>query len=245
MRENHATAKDLEDYMLCDAPPAPTRDEQPRPRPQADMMPHRPQQGVPAQMPARPQQVAMDENGEWQMRNEAEELAVINRLRAAKAIPATYQTAEQVAYAIQILKRRGLDPMVCIGDTGFVNGKYIMYNDVPLAIAQQTGQLEHIEEFTYAIEPDGTYKRRCYENANLHKRPDGAVCVIKRRGHEKVEFSWTKEEAQDSGQLNKPGPWKTDFAGMLKYKARARALRSQFAWALAGGNGKNDDIDIG
>lgn len=208
---------------------------QPQQRPQNStaMARHAPQQSV--ALAVRQDKVTFDDRGNWTMRDETEELAIIHRLRAARAIPQSFENNDQVAYAMQFLKKRNLDPMVCIGDTGFVNGKFILYNDAPLAIVEKTGLLEYFEEFTYTVDDKGEYKRRCYENRNLHERPAGAVCVVQRRGRPKMEFAWSVQDAREARQMDKPGPWKTDLAGMLKYKARSRALKSQFASALAGG----------
>lgn len=193
----------------------------------------RPQQGVP--QANRQPGTAMDQHGNWLMRNEHEEFAVIARLRKAQAIPKTYINDEQVAYALQVLRSKGHNPLASIGDTGFINGKYTEYNDLPLATAQKSGELEHFDEFVYTMGEDNTYKRACFANNNLHLEPAGAVCIMQRKGQEPREFYYTRDQAKVAGQYGKAGPWKTDFPGMLKYKARSRALRSVFADALSGG----------
>ncbi len=195
----------------------------------------------PQQQVQRTPGMAMDSHGNWQMRNEGEELAVIARLRKAQAIPKSYQNDEQVAYALQVLRSKGHNPLASLGDTGFINGKYTEYNDLPLATAQKSGELEHFDEFVYTMGDDNSYKRASFANNNLHLEPAGAVCIMQRKGQEPREFYYTRDQAKVAGQYGKAGPWKTDFPGMLKYKARSRALRSVFADALSGAGGEADE----
>ena len=56
-------------------------------------------------------------------------------------------------------------------------------------------------------------------------RHDAVTCVVRRPGQPAVEVRYTREDAQRSGQLAKPGPWQKYTRDMLYAAATKRACR--------------------
>lgn len=111
-----------------------------------------------------------------------------------------------------------------------VNGACSLYGDMGLALVRQSGQLEHFEE---RIDGEGDTRK--------------AVCVIKRKGYPARTFDYpfalaVKLKSYQSAQT-KGGPWADDPDNMLMWRARWRALRTEFTDILNGLGGAEEQED--
>ena len=113
----------------------------------------------------------------------------------------------------------GLTPMAALQSIGLINGKPCLYGDGLLGVVRASGVFEWIkEELT-----DGV-----------------ASCIVKRRGEEPLERTFSEADAKLAGLWGKrttkgePTPWITYPQRMLAMRARAFALRDAFADVLKG-----------
>lgn len=178
--------------------------------------------------------VEFDEHGNWAMHTPEQEVAVIRRLRGAGALPDSFETDLQIAFAVQALKAGGMNVYASIGHVAFIYGRYTEFDDVPLAKVLRTGLMEHHDEWGFTLKEDGGYLRMDFENGNLHLPAAGAVCEIKRQGRPLRKFAYTAEQARRNGSANKKGAWSQDPLVMMIRKARSRAFNKEFADILYG-----------
>jgi hypothetical protein len=113
----------------------------------------------------------------------------------------------------------GLTPMAALQSIGLINGKPCLYGDGLLGVVRASGVFEWIkEELT-----DGV-----------------ASCIVKRRGEDPLERTFSEADAKLAGLWGKrtskgePTPWITYPQRMLAMRARAFALRDAFADVLKG-----------
>mgnify|MGYP006921338498 CR=1 FL=1 len=116
-----------------------------------------------------------------------------------------------------------------------VNGVCSLWGDMGLALVRQTGQLQRFEEH---IEGDGDDRK--------------AVCVIQRQGYPVKTFEYSLRLAKGlksyqaaykiDAKSGKPGggPWYDDPDNMLMWRARWRALRTEFTDVLNGLGGAEE-----
>jgi len=155
--------------------------------------------------------------------------------------PKQHDTIEKLYQATLLVRSFGfLDNAVA--KVAIIHGVPSFFGDLPLALAQRHPDFEWIQETFIDI----NYKEINRANKNLHEEPFAAICVIKRKGSEPVEFFYTMANATKAGQYKiefrdkederkfKLTPWWKYTQIMLKYKARSLALKSQFADALNG-----------
>jgi len=114
--------------------------------------------------------------------------------------------------------------------TAPVNGVCNLYGDMGLALVRQSGQLQSFEEHI-----DGVG-----ENRTAH-------CTVQRKGYTLKTFSYPmslamKLKSYQTAQT-KGGPWKEDPDNMLMWRARWRALRSEFTDILNGMGGAEEQDD--
>lgn len=112
-----------------------------------------------------------------------------------------------------------------------VNGQCTLYGDAGLALVRASGQLAKFEE---THEGDGDDRR--------------AVCVIQRAGQPEKRFEYSlalaKKLVSYKKQVDKKvGPWWADSDNMLSWRARWRALRSEFTDVLMGMTGAEEAED--
>lgn len=96
----------------------------------------------------------VDENGVPMLLNEKQQMryarmwldnGVVNRK--------SFQNALQVLAGIQAIKALGLQPMTALRQTGFANGQFIVFGDIPLAVVRRSKELEWIDEKDLCLEP--------------------------------------------------------------------------------------------
>lgn len=122
--------------------------------------------------------------------------------------------------AINLGMEIGLPPMRALQSIAVVNGKPAIYGDAQLALVRGSGLLEFFEE---SLEGE-------FGNDNF-----AAVCKLKRKGDQDTTIEkFTVADAKRANLWDKPGTWKSHPKRMLRYKARAFALRDKFADVLLG-----------
>jgi hypothetical protein len=118
-----------------------------------------------------------------------------------------------VVIAIQMGADVGLKPLQALQSIAVVNGKPSIYGDAALALALSSGQIESLKETD-----DGT----------------AAKCIIKRKGLEPVERTFSMDDAKTAGLLGKAGPWTNYPKRMRQMRARGFALRDAVPDLLMG-----------
>lgn len=122
--------------------------------------------------------------------------------------------------AINLGMEIGLPPMRALQSIAVVNGKPTLYGDAQLALVRGSGLLEIFNESYEGIEGTDSFL---------------AICEIKRKGDKETAIEkFTVADAKKAGLWGKTGPWSTHPKRMMRYKARAFALRDKFADVLLG-----------
>lgn len=118
-----------------------------------------------------------------------------------------------VLVAIQWGMELGLKPMQAMQNIAVINGRPSLWGDALLALVLASPVCEYIEEW----EEGGTAYIKC-----------------KRRGKPEDVQSFGEEDAKKAGLIGKQGPWTQYPKRMKKMRARAFALRDNFADVLKG-----------
>ncbi|MBR7998302.1 hypothetical protein [Burkholderia vietnamiensis] len=118
-----------------------------------------------------------------------------------------------VLVAIQWGMELGLKPMQAMQNIAVINGRPSIWGDALLALVLASPACELIDEWEEA----GT-----------------AYCKVKRRGKPEHITAFSDEDAKRAGLLGKQGPWQQYPQRMKKMRARAFALRDNFADVLKG-----------
>jgi len=171
----------------------------------------------------------MTENGLLVGKTMGEMYRIAKMLVASEMVPKSYKTPEQVMAGMQFAISLRLNPFVSLRQIAVVNGQPSLWGDLPLGLARRTGELEVFKEFFI----DQEYKEISFENRNLQEEMWGAICIIKRKGHEQKSFSFTKKdrEKQKGGVAD---IWAKYEKIMYMRKARGLALKSEFSDVLEG-----------
>jgi len=98
-----------------------------------------------------------------------------------------------------------------------INGKPTVYGDGLLAVCQRSPDYEWMKE------------EQVGDDSEMM-----AVCIVKRKGSEPHEVSFSQGDASRAGLWGKRGPWSQYPKRMLQMRARGFALRDQFSDALCG-----------
>lgn len=174
--------------------------------------------------------IEMDSSGYIKPKDLGEMMRLSTAYLRSGMLPARFKSPEQVLVAFQMALELGLPPLTGIRQIAIVNGNPSLYGDLPLAVVQQSGNMESIRE--YHIDDKG--KEICTENGNLAADAWGAVCIVKRKGDiETLETFFTMEDAKKAALLGSP-VWKKYPKRMLKYRARGQALKDKFSDSLNG-----------
>ncbi|RYF48171.1 MAG: hypothetical protein EOO38_10685 [Cytophagaceae bacterium] len=176
----------------------------------------------------------LDDRGLYIVRDQAEECRIAHMLISTGAVNKTLNSASKVVMAMQAAKSLNLNPYTALRQMAFINNCLTFYGDLELAVVRMAGQLEGIEEFKFCLNEDGKYERRCFANSNLHLPAYGAVCRVKRRGHDWAEEAFTEADAQKANLWGKTPTWKQYPDRMLQMRARGLALRNNFSDATQG-----------
>lgn len=124
-----------------------------------------------------------------------------------------------ILVAIQWGMELGLQPMQAMQNIAVINGRPSLWGDAVLALVLSHPLCEDVVERYEGDPTSESFK---------------AVCIAKRKGREDKTGEFSVADARLAGLLDKAGPWKQYRDRMLKMRARAFALRDQFADVLKG-----------
>ena len=119
--------------------------------------------------------------------------------------------------AIQWGMELGLKTLQCMQNIAVINGRPSLWGDAVMALVLAS---PHCKDVIELYEGDG-------ENY-------AAVCIAKRHGRADKMARFSLADAKAAGLLGKSGPWTQYRDRMMKMRARAFALRDQFADVLKG-----------
>lgn len=123
-----------------------------------------------------------------------------------------------ILICIMMGERLGYDPFQSLQNIAVVNGKPMIYGDEPLARVQRSAEYEWHKE----------------DDLDTIAKTQKATCTVKRKGSAPHSVTFTVSQAEKAKLWGKPGPWQQYPERMLQLRARAFALRNQFAAALSG-----------
>jgi len=119
-----------------------------------------------------------------------------------------------IVYGLEL----GLNPLQALQSVSVINGRPAMFGDAPLALCLKSGLMEGSPQESMEGEGD-----------NL-----AAICTVKRVNSMPATTRFSVGMAKKAKLWGKPGPWTQYPARMLQVRARAMALRDQFADVLSG-----------
>lgn len=175
--------------------------------------------------------IEADESGLLVGKDVSQQYQLAKAYAASGMLPQSYKTPEMVLTAMQYAYEVGLKPLTAMRQIAVINGTPSFYGDLPLAIVMNSKKMVSINE--YIIDED--QKEICIKNKNIQAKVFGAVCTVIRDNKLEVERYFTIEDAQQAGLLNRDC-WKHYTKTMLKYRARAMALKDCFPDVLNGIN---------
>lgn len=122
--------------------------------------------------------------------------------------------------------RLGLDLFSSLSGIAVVNGRATLWGDALLAVCQQHPAWE---DYQQEITGEGDAQQ--------------AVVTVKRKGRSPHTETFSVADAKRAGLWGKQGPWTQHPKRMMALRARAFALRTVFADALAGFHAKEEMDD--
>lgn len=147
-------------------------------------------------------------------------------LSKSDLIPKGFQGApNNILIAGAMGARLGLDLFSSLAGISVVNGRATLWGDALLAVCQQHPEFE---DYQQEVTGDGDKM--------------SAKVTVKRKGRSPVVETFSMEDAKRAGLAGKQGPWSQYPKRMLALRARAFALRTAFADALAGFHAR-EEID--
>jgi len=132
------------------------------------------------------------------------------------------RTEAEIILCVSTGMEVGLGPAASFQNIAVINGVPSIWGDALPGLAYAGGNVEYIEEFFEGDFDKGTLT---------------AVCLVKRKDERKEhreEFSITDAKRANLWKNTKKFPWITDPKGMLRRRAKARALRTKFPDVLCG-----------
>ena len=119
-----------------------------------------------------------------------------------------------IVYGLEL----GLNPLQALQSVSVINGRPAMFGDAPLALCLKSGLMEGSPQESMEGEGDSL----------------AAICTVKRVNSAPATKRFSVGMAKKAKLWGKPGPWTQYPARMLQVRARAMALRDQFADVLSG-----------
>ncbi len=149
-----------------------------------------------------------------------------------EAVPQCYRNKPELTYsALKLLEGLGAKGIQFLQKVAPINGNLAIWGEFPLTLVRNSGKLVFFDE--YLINKD--YKRISLENHNLADEIFASVCVVQRVGETKRTFTYLLEDAKKIPNFTRMSNiWKPYLKAMLKYKARALALKDVFSDILMG-----------
>jgi hypothetical protein len=143
--------------------------------------------------------------------------------------PKGIESPEAIVIAVQMGMEVGLPPMAALQNIAVINGRPSLWGDAMLAVVRATGELEEFNEW---FEQEG---ERINRTPSKYGDDTTAVCHVKRRGSDALpDVAFSVADAKRANLWAKQGPWSQYPSRMLKFRARAFALRDAFGDALRG-----------
>lgn len=160
-----------------------------------------------------------------------QKVAMINAAIKGGMLPKRFTDVGSVLAAQQYSKEIGLGgTLVSLKQIAVVEGTPTLFGDAPLALCLNSGKLESIKEYYL----DKEQKVISMENKNMFCSPEMAVCEVKRIGDiEPIITYFSLNDAAKAGLIGR-GVWSKYPKLMMKYRARAEALKGKFADRLNG-----------
>lgn len=181
-------------------------------------------------------------NGAIVPKTNKELLVHAGHMLSGKMVPDRFKNALEVYAAICYVRSLGF-PDSAIRQCAVIKGTPSIFGDLPLALAQRSGELIQFRE--YLIDED--YNEMCLKNKNLDAPFLASVCEIQRKGYSLEQFTYTVSDAIAAKQIKDidklkgdeigkymSSPWYKHVKKMMRFKARILALQSQFADSLNG-----------
>lgn len=141
-------------------------------------------------------------------------MKISSMLAKSELVPKDFrQKPENVLVAIAWGQELGLAPLAALQNIAVINGRPAIWGDAALAVVMSHPDFEWIKEF----EETGVAK-----------------CIIKRKGLEPVERTFSVADSTKAGLAGKQGPWAQYPARMRQMRARGFAIRDSFPDALKG-----------
>lgn len=195
--------------------------------------------------------IPIGKNGKIATRDNSELMRYCGAMILGKGVPDRFDTPTKLFAALMFVRDLKL-PDTAIRQVVNVHGVMMIFGDLPLSLAQSSGDMTHFVEKWF----DKNYQEISFENQNLESEVYGAVCFIGRGGSSPQSFSFTIADATKAGQLpatkwktgvkvpNPDSPWVKHLRMMLRYKARSIGLKSLFADKVNGVGIAEYDLDI-
>jgi hypothetical protein len=144
---------------------------------------------------------------------------VAQTLSKSGVIPTAYRgKPEDIFVAMAMGYQLGFPVEQALQDIAVINGRPCVWGDGLLAVVLNHPECDDVKE-----EP-------IYSGQVV----TGYICTVLRKGHEPHSKTFTMQDAERAGLLQKGGVWKSYPERMLQMRARALALRDKFADALRG-----------
>lgn len=171
---------------------------------------------------------------------------------AGKKIPAELTDPDFVFIIVSNGAELGLKPMQALHNISLIDGKPVLWGDGMLAVVRDSGDLEEFKETFSMDTTEGTKMSRQELNKGIYTDDFCAICVIKRRGYDKITYKFSVGDAKiaglwcfDSTERNRQySPWFKYPKRMLQMRARSWALRDTFADRLKGFSTVEEARDI-
>ena len=154
----------------------------------------------------------------WQPETLDEGLRMADIMAKSDLVPKDYKGKPgNIVVAMQMGAEIGLAPMQALQNIAVVNGNPTVWGDALLALVLSHPECDGVEEESFVDPKEGIAAR----------------CTVLRKGRKPVTETFSKEDAEVAGIWGR-NVWKTYPKRMLKYRARAFALRDAFADVLKG-----------
>lgn len=187
-----------------------------------------------------PAAIKINAQGIVDAKDNSELLRYCHAMVTSEMVPKQFNTPQKLFGALMFVRSLGL-PDTAIRQVAVIQGVPSTFGDLSLAMVQKSGELTYFLEQWF----DEKYDVLSFENKNLKAEAWGAVCILSRQNSEKQSFSFTLDDARKAGTYpsNPASPWTKHTRIMLRYKARAIALKSVFADKLNGVSIAEHDFD--
>jgi hypothetical protein len=156
-------------------------------------------------------------------------------------LPTRFETIEQIVVAMHFAKENFPEsPLTALRQIAVIEGVPSLFGDLPLAKVMKSGLCSYKKEYIL----DSEMNEICIANKNLNAEIFAAVCTVRRTvpgvGNIEATSVFTVEDAKTANLWDKksksgrPTAWVTYPKDMMKYRARARALKDLFPDVLNG-----------